>query len=165
MSTDDTHTELHLCTDCLMVIGRGAETPDEEAAAEAMARVWGPDYLLSVDTDDPDDWASRHPCDGCERPTGGCYQNRHRGHAVRAPGVYTMTYTEPCEVSVYTDISCPSAPTHGVWVHRTYSDSDRPGWYLIDKVCQRHMARTVSEKRERYVLFHLPVPEMEIRPL
>lgn len=164
MSTDDdTPTELHLCTDCLMVLGRGAETPDEHAAAEAMARVWGPDYLLSVDTDDTDEWLSPSPCDGCERPTGGIRETRHTGHAVRAPGVTRVTDSDPCEINVYADITCASVPTHGIWVYRTYSD--RPGWYLIDKVCQRHAVRTVSEKRDRYAMFRLPPPEMEIRPL
>lgn len=66
------------CTDCVMVVGRGAETASEVAAAAAMAQVW-PGWTLEVGQSG-DCWYSKWPCEACERRSAG---ERYQMFAVR----------------------------------------------------------------------------------
>ncbi|WP_280426777.1 hypothetical protein [Nocardia carnea] len=55
--------EISLCRSCVYMIGSAANpTPEDIAAAEAMAANW-PNHILTYDSGD-DSWTGRY-CDGC----------------------------------------------------------------------------------------------------
>lgn len=67
MSDSDIIRDLWICTDCVMVLGRGAQTAEETAAAERMSEYW-PDHVLTETGGEGGFSHSR--CDGCEASGG-----------------------------------------------------------------------------------------------
>jgi hypothetical protein len=67
MSDSDIIRDLWICTDCVRVLGRGAQTAEETAAAERMSAHW-PNHELAETSGEGSFTHSR--CDGCEAPGG-----------------------------------------------------------------------------------------------